>query len=166
MNILDIILLCSVLIPGVIMGLRKGFIYQIVTLVALFAGAWLSFRFSGAVGAVLNSWFPSLGLPVTNAIAFTCIFIAVYFLCILLGRIIKRITTGLVGGLPDRLLGILFAVFKLALIVGIFVMLFDTFNTRFNLVSKESIDASFLYEYMLKFCKAVFPYLKNLLVNG
>ena len=148
------------------MGLRKGFIYQIVTLVALFAGAWLSFRFSGAVGAVLNSWFPSLGLPVTNAIAFTCIFIAVYFLCILLGRIIKRIATDLVGGLPDRLLGILFAIFKLALIVGIFVMLFDTFNTRFNLVSKESIDASFLYEYMLKFCKAVFPYLKNLLVNG
>ena len=49
MNIIDIIILCC-LVPAVIRGISKGFVNQAYSLVALIAGVWLSFKFSGALG--------------------------------------------------------------------------------------------------------------------
>lgn len=166
MNILDIIILCSVLIPGLILGIKKGFIYQIVTLIALIAGVWLSFNFAEPLGGMAHKHFPQVGRSIENVMAFILIFMLSYMVICLVGKFIRKISADLVGGWVDKVFGILFSTFKLAVFVGIFVLLFDLLNCKFNFVSEAQLKESVLYDYLLTFSKTVFPYLKSLVTNG
>ena len=75
MNILDIILLLC-FIPAVISGLRKGFIAQVVAIISLVLGIWLSVRFASAAGAWLGQWIEA-SQQLLNVISFAVIFIVV-----------------------------------------------------------------------------------------
>lgn len=166
MNTLDIIILCLVLIPGLVLGIKKGFIYQIVTLIALVAGVWLSFSFAEPLGGWVFKHFPSVSQGIWNVAAFTVIFLAVYMVISLIGKLIRKISADLVGGWVDRVFGIVFSTLKLACLVGVFVLIFDGLNGKFSLVSEAELHESVLYDYLLGFSKFIFPYLKSLVTNG
>ena len=53
MNVIDIILLIC-FVPAVIMGLRKGFIAQVIAIISIILGIWLSFQFSAALSGWLG----------------------------------------------------------------------------------------------------------------
>ena len=72
MSIFDIIVLSCLLI-ALCIGLKKGFIGQVVSLVALCLGVWLSVKFSVGVGQWLKSWI-ALDDTVLKVIAFILIF--------------------------------------------------------------------------------------------
>ncbi len=45
MNILDIIIL-TCFVAAIVQGLRKGFVAQVIAIISIIVGVWLSFRFS------------------------------------------------------------------------------------------------------------------------
>ena len=160
MNILDIVLLVC-LIPAVIQGLRKGFIAQVVAIISLVLGGWLAYRFSSAVTEWLGQWISASG-PALNIIAFILIFAIVVTLLFLLGKILEASIKIILLGWLNKLLGLVFSLFKYVLIIGLLIILFDSINGKFGLVSDEFLDSSFLYSGIRSISWSVFPYLKSL----
>ena len=70
------------------------------------------------------------------------------------------------GGLGwlNKLLGLVFALLKYALVIGLLVILFDSINDKFSLVSRSYLDSSFMYSGLKSISYSVFPYLKSLFV--
>lgn len=160
MNILDIVLLVC-LIPAVIQGLRKGFIAQVVAIISLVLGGWLAYRFSSAATEWLGQWISASG-PALNIIAFILIFAIVVTLLFLLGKILEASIKIILLGWLNKLLGLVFSLFKYVLVIGLLIILFDSINGKFGLVSDEFLDSSFLYSGIRSISWSVFPYLKSL----
>ncbi|HIS22216.1 MAG TPA: CvpA family protein [Candidatus Cryptobacteroides intestinipullorum] len=162
MNILDIVLLVC-LIPALIQGLRKGFIAQVVAIISLVLGGWLAYKFSAVVTEWLAQWLDITGQAL-NIISFILIFAVVVTLLFLLGKILEASVKIILLGWLNKLLGLVFALFKYALVIGLLVILFDSINDKFSLVSRSYLDSSFMYSGLKSISYSVFPYLKSLFV--
>lgn len=165
MNNLDILLLLLVLIPSIWVGLRKGFIYQLVSLAALVVGVWLSYTFSTSLAELLKNYL-SMSSTLLNCIAFVLIFFGVYFILFLLGGLLRKIVRILLLGWVDKLLGILFAIARNAIIVGLLIIMFNAVNSTFPLVDAEYLAQSRVYNTLADFTSSIFPYLKQLFVKA
>ncbi len=163
MNIIDIILLLC-FIPAIINGIRKGFISQVISLLSLILGAWLSYKFATMVGAWLGKWIET-SQELLNVISFIIIFVIVAAVLYAVGKILEKTIKIIMLSWLNKLLGVVFSVLKCAIIVGIVVILFDAINGVIPMVSKEHVDGSVLYGPLKEVVYSVFPYFKNLLLN-
>ena len=163
MNILDIILLLC-FIPAVISGLRKGFIAQVVAIISLVLGIWLSVRFASAAGAWLGQWIEA-SQQLLNVISFAVIFIVVVFALAALGKLTEKTIKIIMLGWLNKLLGVVFSMLKCMLILGFLNIVFNTINAQFDLVSRADLDKSLLYGPIEKIANSVFPYLKELITK-
>jgi len=161
MGTLDIIILVCFL-PAIYIGIKKGLIVQLLAIVSIVFGAWLSFHFAEQLSAWAAGW---LQIPdaVRKVLAFIVIFAATSAALSLLGRIIqKTIKIALMGWL-DRVLGLAFAIINCLLIVGLIIIAFNNINAHLNLVSQDVLDQSVLYNPIKDIAYSVFPYFKELI---
>jgi membrane protein required for colicin V production len=160
MSILDIILLVC-FIPAVIRGISKGFVEQLIALLSIIIGAWVAYHF----GSTLSEWaagYLQVNEKVLNVICFTLIIIVAVVILFLIGRLITGVIKIVMLGWLNRLLGLVFALLKAALVLGLVVTLIDSLNSLIGLISQEALDESFMYQGLKNFADAVFPYLKKL----
>lgn len=162
MNILDIIILIC-FIPAIINGLRKGLVAQVVSIISIILGVWLSFKFSSVVAGWLSQWFAGVSSSVLNIVAFTVILLAVIFALFALGKIIEASIRIIMLGWLNKLLGLIFALLKCALIIGLVIILFNSVNSTFHIVQESSLTKSVLYTHFKDAAYTIFPYLKDLL---
>ncbi len=163
MNILDIIiLLCCV--PAIFRGLSKGFIAQAAALMALVLGAWMSFHFSRVVVEWLK---PAMNVSpaVLQAIAFTLILLAVFLALTLAGKMLEGIVKIVMLGWLNKLLGVVFALLKVLLAIGLFILLFDSVTTALEIDCSKTIGESTFYTPVKDFADVFFPYIKELIFN-
>lgn len=163
MNIIDIIiLLCSV--PAIFRGLSKGFIAQVAALVALVLGAWMSFHFSNVVVEWLK---PAMDVSpaVLQAIAFTIILLGVFFALTLAGKMLEGIVKIVMLGWLNKLLGVVFALLKVVLAIGLFILLLDSVTTALEIDCSKTISESIFYTPIKNFADVFFPYMKELIFN-
>ncbi len=161
MNIIDIIiLLCFV--PAVINGLRKGLVAQVVAIISIILGVWMSFKFSSLLSGRMAEWFDGASSAILNAAAFAVILLAVIFALFALGKIIEASIKIIMLGWLNRLLGVIFAILKCALFIGLAIILLDTLNANFHLISGNTMDGSVLYPPLKEMAHSVFPYLKDM----
>ena len=99
-----------------------------------------------------------------NIISFILIFAVVVTLLFLLGKILEASVKIILLGWLNKLLGLVFALLKYALVIGLLVILFDSINDKFSLVSRSYLDSSFMYSGLKSISYSVFPYLKSLFV--
>ena len=157
-----IILICF--LPAVISGIMKGFIEQAIALVSLILGAWLAFKFSTVVSGWLQPYF-EVSETVLNVISFAVIMVAVVLVLFVLSKILTGVTKLVMLGWLDRLLGLVFALLKAGLLIGIGIILFDTLNVKFEFVEEQVLDESVLYAPIRDIAYVIFPYLKELLLK-
>lgn len=162
MNIADIILLLILLTCGVVNGLKQGIVAQLASLVALYASVLLSCRFANEASAFLAEWIQA-SPQVLAIVSFVLLFIVIYFAIYLVGLLIKKIVTITIGSWVDKLLGVVFALFKVTLILGVLILLFDAVNTAFGFFAQDKLNQSVVYVYVKRFTDAVFPFLKSLI---
>ncbi len=163
MNIIDIIfLLCCV--PAIIHGLSKGFIAQAMALVALVLGAWLSFQFSGLAAEWLK---PVIAAhpTVLQTIAFALILIVVFIAMTLVGKVLDGIIRIVMLGWLNKLLGVVFALLKALLAIGLSILLFDSVTTALEIDCPETISKSLFYTPVKDLAGIFFPYMKELIFN-
>lgn len=163
MNVLDIIMLLC-LVPAIFRGVSKGFISQAVALVALVLGAWMSFKFSGVVVDWLK---PAIDLPpaILQAVAFALILLAVFFGLTLAGKALEGIVKFVMLGWLNKLLGVVFALLKVILALGLLIILFDAVTTALGVDCSKITGESVLYGPLKSFADAFFPYLRELIFN-
>lgn len=128
----------------------------------MIAGVWLSFKFSGALGDWLVS-FADLPAGVLHLIAFAVILLAVMFLVHLAGNVVEKLLKVVMLGWLNKLLGIVFAIIKAVLVIGLVIILFDALNNTIPLVKETSLSESILYQPVKDIANTVFPYLKELI---
>lgn len=161
MNILDIILLIC-FVPAVVQGFRKGFISQVIAIISIIAGVWLSVQFASPVTAWLAQYIQG-SEQVLKVVSFALIFIAVAAGLAILGKLIEGTMKLIMLGWLNRLLGVIFSLIKAGLIVGLVIMAFCSLNNTFNFVSEETLSQSVLFPPLKNMAYTVFPYLKDLL---
>lgn len=161
MNVLDIILLLC-FVPAIIGGLRRGFIAQVVAIISIILGIWLSFKFSAVLSGWLGQWIEA-GEQMLHVISFAVIMILAILALAAVGKLIEATVKIILLGWLNRLLGLIFALLKYALIIGLLLMLFNSLNGQFHMVDKEVLDSSLLYGPLLNLANSVFPYLKALI---
>lgn len=161
MATLDIILLVC-FIPGIIRGLSKGFLEQALALVGIVLSVWAAFHFSSLVCTWLKPYL-EVSETVLNVIAFALILVAISLAVLLVARLLTKVVELAMLGWLNKILGLAFAVAVNALVIGIFIILFDTLNVKFGFVKPEVLDQSVVYTTLRDLCYLVFPYLKQLL---
>lgn len=160
MSILDIILLIC-FIPALIQGLKKGFISQVISIVSLIAGVWMSFEFSTAVSAWLAQYVEASD-KILKIASFAIIMVGVFIILGIIGKSLEGILKFVMLEWLNRLLGVVFAFIKTGLVIGIVIILFNSLNNSLNLVSEETLAQSVLYPPLKDMAYTIFPYLKEI----
>lgn len=161
MNVIDIIILvCCV--PAVFHGFSKGFVSQAISLVSLVLGVWLSFRFSSPFGDWLKTY-ADLPATVLHVIAFALILIIVMLVLKLIGKLIEKAVKFVMLGWLNKLLGVVFALIKALLIIGLVIVVFDSLYSLIPFVPSDTLDESVLYHPIKDLANTVFPFLKELI---
>lgn len=160
MNILDIIILIC-FVPALVQGLRKGFIAQVISIISLILGIFLSFQFSTAVSSWLAQYIDGSG-EVLKLVAFALILIGVIAALAALGKLLEGMLKIVMLGWLNKLLGVAFSFLKCALITGLIIMAFNSLNSTFHFVEEAELAKSTLYPPLKELAYTVFPYLKEL----
>ncbi len=158
MATLDIILLIC-FIPGIIRGISKGFLEQALSLAGIVLSVWAAFKFSALVCGWLKPYL-SLSETTLSVVAFALILIAVCLAVLVVAKLLTKVLEMSMLGWLDKVLGLAFALVINALLLGVFIILFDTLNLKFGFVKPEVLDASIVYTTLRDLCYLVFPYLK------
>ena len=163
MNVIDIIILVCC-IPALFHGFSTGFVSQAISLIALVLGVWLSFKFSVPFGDWLKS-FADLPGTVLHIIAFALILTIVMLVLTLIGKAIEKVVKLAMLGWLNKLLGIVFALLKAVLIIGLVIIIFDAIYNLIPFVSSDTLNESVLYNPIKSIANTVFPFLKELIFN-
>ncbi len=164
MGTLDIILLIC-FIPAVVRGIQKGFVEQLVAIVSILLGAWLAFKFSTPL-SVWASGFISLEPKTMQVVSFIVIVVLAVLILNLLGKLIT--STLKIASLSwlNRLLGLVFALLKAALVIGLLIYLFDSVNDKWSLINPDTLNESIVYSTLRTGAENVFPYLKDFVTGN
>ena len=160
MGTIDIVILACFL-PAVYLGLKNGFIRQLVALAVVAGGIVLALRFSDTVGAWLQQRIKVEPFWI-KAISFALIFIAVALVLNLAGKLLEKVLSIALLGWLNRLLGLALALATSALLIGVIVYMVDSANQLVEFLPKEKIEESRFYKPLLTLVQNVFPYLKSL----
>lgn len=163
MNIIDIIIVLGLII-AVVQGLRKGFIAQVISIVSIILGLWMSFHFADFVSTWLAGYIPG-SEQVLKITAFAIILIIVILALWALGKLLETTIKIVMLGWLNRLLGVLFSLLKTFLILGLLILAFAAINNTFHMVDAKYLDSSVFYYPVKNFADSVFPYLKELIIK-
>ena len=130
MATLDIILLLC-FIPGIIRGFSKGFLEQALALAGVVLSVWAAFRFSSLVSTWLQPYL-EVSERMLSIISFVVILLAIGLIVAILAKLLTKVLEIAMLGWLDKTLGLAFALAVNALVIGLFIILFDTVNLKFG----------------------------------
>lgn len=158
MSTVDIILL-ALFLPGIILGLAKGVVTQIVSLLAVGVGIFLAGRFSPQLTDIAMLQFGTSEQS-THVICFILIFLVTALVMALVGKLITKLFKVATLGWFNRLLGMLFAIFTTALVLGLLISLFEGLNASWGIVDPEKLSDLKVYPFLRDFSSGIVPQLK------
>lgn len=155
MNYIDIILI-ALLAYSAYRGFKNGVFIEMASLAALIFGIWGALKFSDFTAGKLVEWFDMtskyLGV-MAFAITFVVIVIAVHFIANVLDKLLKAVALGFLV----RILGVVFAVVKNALILSIILTILNTIDSRSHFLPEEQLESSLLYGPVSDLAPMIFP---------
>lgn len=150
----DIIVLILLGISAV-MGIFKGLITMLTSLIAILLGAWLTMKFSYITGGFLQQHFNFNEQYVTVA-SFVITFLAVVVGVHLLGRTVSSLVKAIALGWADKILGVVFSVLRSAFIISAIVSALSSFGPSSSLFSAEMREESVMYNKIAPIAPFVF----------
>ncbi len=164
MSKVDVVLLL-ILLFGAYNGYRKGFISEVIFLIATVLGVLAAFHFSSDAGAWLNEKF-NFNIEFLPFVGFFLVFIAVIILVSLLGKIVKTSVDKTVLGDFDNAFGAILGTIKWAFLISVFLWIANFLDLE---SSKNWAEESWLVPYIegiapftAEMAGLVFPGLKDL----
>lgn len=154
MNFIDIILIIC-LVYAAWSGFRDGIATQLAGLIALFAGVYLAFRLCDTV----SEWIGMGGTVAGSVIGFVIVLLAVIVIVVLLGKVLRGLFRITRLGMLDEIGGLVLGVVKMALILSVLIIGFESINRSRNLIAQKRLDHSLLYYPLWKLAPMCFPYL-------
>ena len=156
MNVFDIIVYVA-LAWAVFNGWRRGFLLQMMSLVAVVAALYLSVKYCSEVGALL-------GLDGTTQpiVGFIVIFAVTLILLTIAGYLMRKVFRFAGLGMVDILFGILFSVLKIGVIVSALFAWFAAVNKDYDWASKQTVEESRWFTPISGVVDKLTPYFEEL----
>lgn len=155
MNWIDLIIVV-LLILAFISGFINGFVKEVASLAGLILGIWGAIKFSSFTAAKLYEWFDMssqyVGI-IAFIITFGIIVVIIHFVGILADKLIDAVSLGFL----NRILGMVFGVFKSVLILSVIFVILNAIDTRRPFLPKEAIGNSNFYNPISDIAPALFP---------
>jgi membrane protein required for colicin V production len=158
MNYIDLIL-GIILILAAIQGFRQGFIVELASLAALILGIWGAIQFSDWTADFITD-ITGYKSNYLSIIAFVVTFIAIVILIHILGKVLDTAVKAVALGFLNRLAGIIFGVLKAAVILSIFLLLFESIDENVHILPSQQKADSKIYEPMKQLVPTLFPFIK------
>ena len=139
--------------PFAVRGLWRGFLRESLALVGLIAGAMVAASVGPTLAAtfVARHWVPAGEALIVATVA---LFVGVYIVAHVLGRIAQRLASAIFLGGLDRTAGVVFGIAKGATVLGFGLILLQRFMPSPTLA--QAIDASRLARPLTRFATFVF----------
>ena len=157
MNSIDIIILI-ILVFFCIKGFFRGFIMEILTLLGLLLAYVIAIREMSSVASLLSQLF-HLPTPVMNVLSFILIFLIVVLVCRLLAGALRKITRWVFLGWIDRGGGVLFGLFKGAMVASLLALMISLIPISEELEAEQ--NDSLLFRPIRSVAPAVFNFIKH-----
>jgi membrane protein required for colicin V production len=155
MNWIDLIIIV-LLILALVKGFTDGLVKEVASLAALILGIWGAIRFSSFTAAKLYEWFDMSGQYVgiiSFMVTFGIIVVIIHFIGALADKLIEAVSLGFL----NRLLGIVFGVFKSVLILSVFFVILNAIDAKRPFLPKQKIEESMFYNPIADIAPALFP---------
>jgi membrane protein required for colicin V production len=149
---LDIIF-AALLLTAVISGLHRGVVVQLAQLLSVLLGVYGAYKFSYLIAVLMQDW--GINSIYVGKVSFICTFIVVVVAVALLGKVIHRLVQAVMLGWLNRLMGAVFATFKVLFLTSVAVMILDDLKC----LPQAQVQESKLYEPVKAFAPTVFKYL-------
>ncbi|MBR5183934.1 MAG: CvpA family protein [Bacteroidales bacterium] len=159
----DVVIIAFIAVFAII-GIFKGFVKQIISILAIVFGTWCAFKFTGLLAEKVNGWFNLNISPNTlNLILFIAILIIVMILAHFIGKGIESLIKLSLLGWLNRLLGFLFGALKAIIILSIAVYFINYINAQLDFIPDNFLKDSKGYLLLERFGQDFFPFLKRLI---
>ena len=142
LNILDIVIIAVIAVSGLV-GVFRGFVREVMSLIGWGVSAWLAWRFANVFAPVFDSIIQSP--DVRKAAAFISIFLLSLVLFALLSYFISKIMNKSALKGMDRTLGMVFGLLRGAIIIAVLAILIQ--STQF--ANESWWQGSTLKDYFL-----------------
>ncbi|KAA6342631.1 hypothetical protein EZS27_009632 [termite gut metagenome] len=160
MTVIDSVVLVCIIVGGII-GLKKGLIWQVATILGLIVGftvakhlyAYIAEKY---VSSLTNS------LTIAQIIVFIGIWLIVPIVFSLAGALLTKIINAALLGCFNCALGAVLGVVKYVFLIGIMVHILDHFDSGNHIISQNKKDTSVFYYPLKKFAGIIFPTIKEL----
>jgi len=155
MNYIDIVIIV-VLAVGMVRGFINGLVKEVASLAALILGIWGAIRFSSFTAGKLYDYFDMSGKYVgiiSFLVTFGIIVIIIHFIGLLVDKLMQAVALGFI----NKLLGIVFGLFKSVLIMSVVLVVLNAIDARRPFLPKEKIEQSMLYNPVSDIAPAIFP---------
>ena len=139
-NYLDIAIGVILLIFGFV-GLRRGIIAEVASLLALWLGISCARRYSGGMAQWLEGTFY---WSCSTAVAYIVTFLLAFLFMILIGKLASWLARNVGFGLFDKIGGFVLRLFEGLLVCGMLIMVMQTTGLD-NLIKQEDREQSTLY---------------------
>lgn len=159
----DVVIIAFIAVFAII-GIFKGFVKQIISILAIVFGTWCAFKFTGLLAEKVNG---CLNLDISpntlNLILFIAILIIVMILAHFIGKGIESLIKLSLLGWLNRLLGFLFGALKAIIILSIAVYFINYINAQLEFIPDNFLKDSKGYLLLERFGQDFFPFLKRLI---
>ncbi len=141
-NTLDVILLVP-LAWATFMGIKKGLVIELASLVALILGIYIAVHFSFITASLLSEYI-DISPGILPIVSFIITFILIVLGVHLIGKITEKLVKMVALGFLNRIGGAIFSILKYAIFLSILILLMNKFMP--SLVSEKDKENSYLYE--------------------
>jgi membrane protein required for colicin V production len=159
MNVFDIIVYLA-LAWAVFNGWRRGFLLQMMSLVAVIAALYFAAQYGSELERIL-----AINVGVEGVVGFIIIFVGALIITAIGGYVLRAVFRFAGLGVADILLGILFSVAKLGLIVSVLFSWFASVNKNYDWVSKQTVEESRWFKPISEVTDKLTPYFNELTEN-
>ena len=157
MNKLDILIVVLIAIPALI-GLSKGFLRKVLSLVSLIVALYLATKFNTDISFFIMK-VTGLSQKTSNIFSFIIIISAVYTIGIYIAKKISNINS--LTKSVDKTLGLFIGIIQGMIIASLCVIAVN----NFDLANKETINNSKLYVFVNDFAPRTFNSIASFLPN-
>jgi membrane protein required for colicin V production len=155
MNWIDLIIIV-LLVFGLARGFINGFIKELASLLALILGIWGAIKFSTFTAAKLYDYFDMTGKYV-GIVAFLITFIVIVVIIHFIGLLVDKFVETISLGFLNSLLGIVFGIFKTALILSVIFVILNAIDAKHHFLPRRQIEESKFYNPIADIAPAIFP---------
>lgn len=159
MNFIDLFVFV-LLIWAVFKGFTRGLIIQIATLAAFVVGIYLAIKLSGYTAHILSRFIHS-NEEYLYIFSLAVTFLLVFFGISFLGRVVEKLVEAAQLSFVNKILGVIFSVFKTVLIVGVLLAYAEKVNVHTPFLPASTVKNSIFFKPCSKLAKMIFPALRS-----